>query len=144
MTINVLQSDENDSPDYPYHINMIIEIRDNYVTQGCSYSGVYLGCYQYMCDKKMNINISNYWGSNELVTVYYKTDEMDPPDGYFSISNQYDVNSIQKIVLPYIESMRTNKSDEDDGTVPLEVNIDLNKLEFLNCNDTVRLDFGWA
>jgi len=134
----IINVNEPDSLYYPYHVIIFIVIKDDYQTQGGSYSNQYVGCYLYACKKSMKITIDNYWRHDQKMDIYYSFIE-NPNTFEVYLNNQYDYNSIQQFILPYIDSRFINTSDNDDGSIPEDITIDINKKRFLNCNQSINL-----
>lgn len=134
IIINVNHHDYNYSS-YPYHIVIVMTLKSGYQTQGGSFNDQYVGCYVHCCEKPMTITINNYWRDTELMNIYYSVEEN--PEYFFSLTNQYDYNSMQTFILPYIESV--NHGVSGDNNDPLDVQIDVNFRRFLNCNQSINV-----
>lgn len=135
IIINVDHHDYN-YDEYPYHIVIVMTLKSGYQTQGGYFTNQYVGCYSYCCENPMKITINNFWRNNELMNIYYSVEEN--PSGYFLLSNQYDYNSTQTFILPYIESVNISVSG-DDHSVPHDVNVEVNFRRFLNCNQSINV-----
>lgn len=132
IIINVDRHDYN-YDEYPYHIVIVMTLKSGYQTNGGWFDNQYVGCYTYCCTNPMSITINNYWRNNQLMNIYYSVEEN--PSGYFLLSNQYDYNSTQTFILPYIESV----NHDVEGNNPLDLQIDVNFRRFLNCNKSINV-----